>query len=147
VCRILLPPNARIREVISPVCSTKKRAKQEAALIACRRLYELRALNDFLLPTMRDDLWKSHIEIAAGVRYTCRACIITRWSMRHGHAQDGQALSLWILVLSPEPQGEAAVVNQEWTKQQGSYRMLSAEGIANQGPVNMTAGVWPALAR
>jgi hypothetical protein len=117
VCRILLPPNARIREVISPVCSTKKRAKQEAALIACRRLYELRALNDFLLPTMRDDLWKSHIEIAAGVRYTCRACSIMRRSMRHRTCTGRPGLVIVSSCSGPGAQGEAAFVNQEWTNQ------------------------------
>lgn len=51
-CRILLPANAAVREVESPICRSKIRAKQMAAVIMCRRLYQAKSLNDYLLPVV-----------------------------------------------------------------------------------------------
>lgn len=50
ICRLLLPPNAAIREITSQVCSTKRAAKRNASLLACKELYEKRCLNEYLLP-------------------------------------------------------------------------------------------------
>jgi endoribonuclease Dicer len=53
-CRLLLPPNSRVREASSPTCTSKRAARQVAALVACRRLYEMGALDDHLLPFKPD---------------------------------------------------------------------------------------------
>ncbi|RLM75497.1 hypothetical protein C2845_PM15G13970 [Panicum miliaceum] len=50
VCRLILPPNAAFRQVNSQPCPSKDEAKRDACLKACKRLHELRALTDFLLP-------------------------------------------------------------------------------------------------
>lgn len=51
-CRILLPANAAVREVVSPLCRSKIRAKQMAAVMMCKQLYQAKSLNDYLLPVV-----------------------------------------------------------------------------------------------
>ncbi|KAJ3679169.1 hypothetical protein LUZ60_017180 [Juncus effusus] len=50
ICRIILPPNAAVRQVDSEPCPSKDLAKRNACLIACERLHDLGALNEYLLP-------------------------------------------------------------------------------------------------
>ncbi|KAG0494006.1 hypothetical protein HPP92_005000 [Vanilla planifolia] len=50
VCRLILPPNAPLRQVDSLPCASKDEAKRAACLTACRELHERGALTDFLLP-------------------------------------------------------------------------------------------------
>lgn len=50
ICRVLLPPNASLRQVDSLPCASKDEAKRAACLNACIELHERGALSDFLLP-------------------------------------------------------------------------------------------------
>ena len=54
-CRLLLPPNAAVREIQSPVVRSKTMSKQLAALMACKELYAKGALNEYLLPVVTGD--------------------------------------------------------------------------------------------
>lgn len=55
VCQILLPSNAPIREVKGAPQSSKNAAKRDACLEACKKLHELGALTNFLLPEQDDN--------------------------------------------------------------------------------------------
>ncbi|KAJ3708060.1 hypothetical protein LUZ61_011765 [Rhynchospora tenuis] len=50
ICRVVLPPNAALRQVDSIPCFSKDMAKRDACLKACQMLHELGALTDYLLP-------------------------------------------------------------------------------------------------
>ncbi|PKA57540.1 Endoribonuclease Dicer like 4 [Apostasia shenzhenica] len=50
ICKLLLPPNAPLRQIESLPCSSKDEAKRAACLRACIELHEKGALTDFLLP-------------------------------------------------------------------------------------------------
>ncbi|XP_009418500.3 endoribonuclease Dicer homolog 4 isoform X1 [Musa acuminata AAA Group] len=50
ICRIILPPNAPLRQVDGLPCSSKDEAKRNACLKACKELHERGALTDYLLP-------------------------------------------------------------------------------------------------
>ena len=50
VCTLELPINAALGKVKSSPCSDEFAAKQDACLLACKRLHECRALTDHLLP-------------------------------------------------------------------------------------------------
>jgi Dicer dimerisation domain len=52
VCRVVLPPNAAIRQVDSEPCSSKDMARRNVCLKACQMLHKLGALTDYLLPDM-----------------------------------------------------------------------------------------------
>lgn len=45
-----LPPNAAFKSVIGPFCGSTHLSKQLVCLDACKKLHELGALNDQLLP-------------------------------------------------------------------------------------------------
>ncbi|KAM0933866.1 hypothetical protein DsansV1_C34g0226111 [Dioscorea sansibarensis] len=49
-CRVILPPNAPFRQVVSSPCSSKDEAKRVASLQACIALHERGAFSDYLLP-------------------------------------------------------------------------------------------------
>ncbi|CAJ0888840.1 4675_t:CDS:2, partial [Entrophospora sp. SA101] len=49
-CQLTLPSNAPFRTESSHVCESRHKAKKVAAFKACIRLYNLKALNDHLLP-------------------------------------------------------------------------------------------------
>ncbi|KAM0933868.1 hypothetical protein DsansV1_C34g0226131 [Dioscorea sansibarensis] len=49
-CRVILPPNAPLRQVVSSPCSSKDEAKRVASLEACIALHKRGALSDYLLP-------------------------------------------------------------------------------------------------
>ncbi|PWA74613.1 dicer-like 4 [Artemisia annua] len=50
VCRIVLPANAPIHEIVSVPQPSMEAAKKDACLKACQKLHELGALTDYLLP-------------------------------------------------------------------------------------------------
>jgi len=54
VCRIILPPNAPIRQVDSLPYSSKDEAKRAACLKACIELHKRGALTNYLLPGLDD---------------------------------------------------------------------------------------------
>ncbi|XP_010932228.2 endoribonuclease Dicer homolog 4 isoform X2 [Elaeis guineensis] len=54
ICRIILPPNAPIRQVESLPYPSKDEAKRNACLQACKELHERGALTDYLLPGLDD---------------------------------------------------------------------------------------------
>ncbi|XP_058067534.1 endoribonuclease Dicer homolog 4-like isoform X3 [Magnolia sinica] len=55
LCRIVLPPNAPLRQVDSLPCLSKDEAQRTACLKACIELHALGALTDFLLPGQDDE--------------------------------------------------------------------------------------------
>lgn len=50
ICRVVLPPNAALRQVDSEPCLLNDTAKRDACLKACQMLHKLGALTDYLLP-------------------------------------------------------------------------------------------------
>ncbi|VFQ64542.1 unnamed protein product [Cuscuta campestris] len=50
-CRLTLPPDAAFQTIIGPDSLSARVAKKLACLEACKKLHELGALNDYLLPT------------------------------------------------------------------------------------------------
>ncbi|KAK1395929.1 hypothetical protein POM88_005792 [Heracleum sosnowskyi] len=50
VCQIILPSNAPIHQVSGAPQSSKDAAKRDACLEACKRLHQLGALTNYLLP-------------------------------------------------------------------------------------------------
>ncbi|KAG1355238.1 hypothetical protein COCNU_07G013500 [Cocos nucifera] len=55
-CTLTLPPNAAFQTMVGPLCSNSNSAKQLASLEACKKLHELGALNDHLLPFPEEPL-------------------------------------------------------------------------------------------
>lgn len=49
-CILTLPPNAVLQRIVGPPSINAHLAKQLASLEACKKLHELEALNDHLLP-------------------------------------------------------------------------------------------------
>lgn len=52
ICRIVLPPNAPVRQVDGMPYSSKDEAKRASCLKACMELHKKGALTDFLLPDL-----------------------------------------------------------------------------------------------
>lgn len=50
VCKIILPANAPIHQIVSSAQSSTESAKRDACLKACQALHEVGALTDYLLP-------------------------------------------------------------------------------------------------
>ncbi|KZV28379.1 dicer-like protein 4 [Dorcoceras hygrometricum] len=50
VCKILLPANSPIHEIVSAPQSSKESSKRDACLKACKELHEVGAFTDYLLP-------------------------------------------------------------------------------------------------
>lgn len=50
-CKLTLPQKAAFQTIIGPDSSNARLAKKLACLEACKKLHELGALNDHLLPT------------------------------------------------------------------------------------------------
>lgn len=55
-CTLTLPPNAAFQRMVGPLCSNSNLAKQLASLEACKKLHELGALSDHLLPFPEEPL-------------------------------------------------------------------------------------------
>ncbi|XP_077223182.1 dicer-like 4 isoform X2 [Tasmannia lanceolata] len=62
VCRIILPPNAPIRQIDSLPCPSKDEAKRIACLKACTELHARGALTNYLLPGSDDDTKEEFVE-------------------------------------------------------------------------------------
>lgn len=54
-CKMTLPPNAAFQTVTGPPCKTSHLSKQIVCLEACKKLHQMGALNDHLLPNNEDD--------------------------------------------------------------------------------------------
>lgn len=50
-CKITLPPNAAFQTLLGPACKNSALSKQLVCLEACKKLHQLGALNDHLLPS------------------------------------------------------------------------------------------------
>ncbi|CAN4113157.1 unnamed protein product [Withania somnifera] len=55
ICKLILPSNAAMHQIASAPQSSIEAAKKDACLRACKRLHELGALTDYLLPDQADD--------------------------------------------------------------------------------------------
>ena len=53
-CRIKLPPSAAVQMVVGSTSRSRTLAKQLACLEACKKLHEVGALNDNLIPSIKD---------------------------------------------------------------------------------------------
>lgn len=56
ICRITLPANAPISEIVSSLLPSTEAAKKDACLKAVYELHNLGVLNDFLLPDSKDEI-------------------------------------------------------------------------------------------
>lgn len=54
ICRIILPPNAPVRQVDSLPFPSKDESKRAACLRACNELHKKGALTDYLLPGVNE---------------------------------------------------------------------------------------------
>ncbi|KAM5566198.1 endoribonuclease Dicer [Rosa sericea] len=57
-CKITLPPNAAFQTLVGPACKNSALSKQVVCLEACKKLHQLGALNDHLLPSTDKPLEK-----------------------------------------------------------------------------------------
>ncbi|XP_068323627.1 endoribonuclease Dicer homolog 3a-like [Pyrus communis] len=75
-CRITLPPNAAFLTTVGPLSSNTHLSKQLVCLEACKKLHEMGALDDHLLPLVQepleDDLIPERRELSAGAGTTKR---------------------------------------------------------------------------
>lgn len=55
ICKLFLPSNAAMHQLDSAPQSSMEAAKKDACLRACKRLHELGALTDYLLPDQADE--------------------------------------------------------------------------------------------
>ncbi|XP_060171899.1 dicer-like protein 4 isoform X2 [Lycium barbarum] len=55
ICKLILPSNAAMHHIVSAPQSSNEAAKKDACLSACKRLHELGALTDYLLPDQADE--------------------------------------------------------------------------------------------
>ncbi|KAI3514031.1 hypothetical protein L1887_12347 [Cichorium endivia] len=53
-CKMTLPPNAAFQTITGPPCKTSHLSKQIVCLEACKKLHQIGALNDHLLPNNED---------------------------------------------------------------------------------------------
>ena len=54
MCKLILPANAAFLELVGPVCQSQYLAKKLVCLNACKKLHEIGALDDHLLPVMEE---------------------------------------------------------------------------------------------
>ncbi|KAJ6793943.1 endoribonuclease Dicer-like protein 3a [Iris pallida] len=54
-CSLTLPPNAAFQTIVGPLSQSNNKAKQLVCLDACKRLHQLGALNDHLLPVVEEE--------------------------------------------------------------------------------------------
>ncbi|KAL5559568.1 hypothetical protein UlMin_035779 [Ulmus minor] len=75
-CTITLPPNAAFPTLVGPICRSSNLSKQLACLEACKKLHQIGALNDHLLPSIEEpsekDLTVKSKEAASGAGTTKR---------------------------------------------------------------------------
>ncbi|GMN63272.1 hypothetical protein TIFTF001_032343 [Ficus carica] len=55
-CKITLPPNAAFQTLVGPLCSSSQLSKQLVCLEACKKLLQIGALDDHLLPSTEKPL-------------------------------------------------------------------------------------------
>lgn len=55
ICKLILPSNAAMHQIVSAPQSSIEAAKKDACLRACKSLHELGALTDYLLPDQADE--------------------------------------------------------------------------------------------
>ncbi|KAL6216878.1 hypothetical protein ACLB2K_010096 [Fragaria x ananassa] len=65
-CKITLPPNAAFQTLVGPACKNSALSKQVVCLEACKKLHQLGALNDHLLPSTDKPLEKDIITESKG---------------------------------------------------------------------------------
>ncbi|KAM3337085.1 dicer-like protein 4 isoform X1 [Capsicum galapagoense] len=55
ICKLILPSNAAMHQIVSAPQTSIEAAKKDTCLRACKRLHELGALTDYLLPDQADE--------------------------------------------------------------------------------------------
>ena len=53
-CTLKLPPNAAFQTLVGPTCRNQQLAKQLVCLEACKKLHQMGALDDHLLPLVEE---------------------------------------------------------------------------------------------
>ncbi|RUS20581.1 putative dicer-like protein [Endogone sp. FLAS-F59071] len=67
-CRLRLPPNSAVLEIVSEVFDSKEVAKRAVSLEACTQLHRAGALNDHLLPELESDEMEEEYRDEKGLR-------------------------------------------------------------------------------
>lgn len=63
-CKIILPANAPIHQIVSTPQSSAETAKKDACLKACKALHEVGALTDYLLPGQNENFEESNVDLS-----------------------------------------------------------------------------------
>jgi len=61
VCKLILPPNAAFQTLVGPSGKDVRQAKTLVCLEACKKLHQMGALNDHLVPFIEDPLEADNI--------------------------------------------------------------------------------------
>lgn len=62
-CKLTLPANAAFPELVGPVSKSSYLSKKLVCLNACKKLHEIGALDDHLLPVIEERIETNHAEI------------------------------------------------------------------------------------
>lgn len=60
-CKLILPPNAAFQTIVGPSGKTARLAKNLVCLEACKKLHQMGALNDHLVPFTEEPSEAHHI--------------------------------------------------------------------------------------
>lgn len=89
-CTLKLPPNAAFQTLVGPTCRNQQLAKQLVCLEACKKLHQMGALDDHLLPLVEEP---SEIGVAVKGKSTSAGAGTTKRKELHGttciHALSG----------------------------------------------------------
>lgn len=80
-CTLTLPPSAAFLKLVGPFCLSNQKAKQLVCLEACKRLHQLGALDDHLLPITEEPL---EIELSKGNEKSAGGAGTTKRKELHG---------------------------------------------------------------
>lgn len=65
-CTLTLPPNAAFQRIVGPMCRNSHLAKQHVCVDACRKLHQMGALDDHLLPSVEEPAENDLVEKSKG---------------------------------------------------------------------------------
>ncbi|XXG48939.1 hypothetical protein AAC387_Pa02g3257 [Persea americana] len=65
-CTLTLPPNAAFQRIVGPMCRNSHLAKQHVCVDACKKLHQMGALDDHLLPSVEEPAENDLVEKSKG---------------------------------------------------------------------------------
>ncbi|XP_020248629.1 endoribonuclease Dicer homolog 3a [Asparagus officinalis] len=80
-CTLILPPGAAFQKLVGPLCRNNQKAKQLVCLDACKKLHQLGALDDHLVPIIEETL---DIELSKGDKKSAAGAGTTKRKELHG---------------------------------------------------------------